>query len=404
MRISLALTALASGALVALGGVPAAGAATVPTTASGHAPVFTTPALPPGIGQLLDTVQIDPYTTWAFGMHRGEDVPDSPLLLGLDTRTDQGWQEIELPAYGGGMNEINAATAVPGSGGAEAWLVGLADLEETGGILTYHLTDGVWRAVTAPLPPKAEFGGFSAVSALAPDDVWAVGWADIIDSRTPHPTKPGGVIIESHFEALVEHWDGTSWQQVAVPDPAAFTPSSLLATGPGELWIGGWDENGHPALRHLDDGVWTTADLPATPGGGELYGLAAGADGTLWAVGRSLPTEDGGDTGTEALVLRDTGDGWERVPTPDAAGRLKRVAVTPGGVTVVGERVGDPSGLVMRLTGDRWTLPVLPDTDADLRWINGVSLSPTGRLTFVGATADEDNPILSQPLVLHSWN
>ncbi|MFI7272995.1 hypothetical protein [Streptomyces sp. NPDC049879] len=409
MRIPLALAALATGAAVAVAGAPAAGAATPTAVHAGSEPVFTEFPLPPGDGgQLLDTVQIDPYTTWAFGMHRSEGTKDSPLLYSFDSRSGKGWEEIALPAYGGYSNEINAAAAVPGSGGEDAWLVGLADIGADATVSTMHLSGGTWENVSAPLPANGEFGGFSAVSALAADDVWAVGWAEIIDSRVPDPRKPGGEIITSHVEAVLEHWDGTAWRLVDLPDATDLTVSSLLAPAPGELWIGGWDSDGDPAVRHLEDGTWTSADLPDLPGEyGELYGLTPGPDGTLWATGRSFAYDvdwQPDDNGDRALVLRNTGGTWERVPAPASAGRIDDIVVTPGGITAVGERYDSHSGFLTRLRGDSWSTPALPAGGPGYRWFNGISAAPNGQLTVVGATADAETPWIQQPLVLNGWS
>ncbi|MFR9723156.1 hypothetical protein ACL02R_07260 [Streptomyces sp. MS19] len=411
MRIPLALAALATGAAVAVANAPAAGAATATAVSTGIDPVFTDSPLPPGDGgQLLGSEQVGPWTTWAFGMHRSEGTRDTPLLYSYDARSEKGWEEVALPPAGGrdSNNEINDAAVVPGSAGEDAWLVGLADLGADADVLTMHLSGGTWQTLRAPLPPKAESGGFSAVSALAADDVWAVGWAEIVDSRVPDPRKPGGEIVTSHVEAVLEHWDGTAWRLADLPDAAGLTVSSLLTPAPGELWIGGWDADGDPAVRHLEDGAWTSADLPDLPGEyGELYGLTAGPDGTLWATGRSFAYDvdwQPDDNGDRALVLRRTGGTWERVATPASAGRVDDIVVTAGGITAVGERYDNHSGFLLRLRGDSWSTPALPPAGPGHRWFNGISADPDGRLTVVGATADAETPWIQQPLVLNGWS
>lgn len=421
MRMRTSLPALAAAA--ALAGVGAtAGTATAapsaaapaagPRTAALDGPLTVQP-VPPGSGRLFDVAPIDAHTVFAGGMRQtlvdGKALTTTPLLLAKDDRDGRGWREVPLPPLPDGdtSNEINAVTAVPGSAG-EAWAVGLESTTSRcampgypacGPALADHWDGTSWQSLPVPMPANAEFGGLTRVAAAAPGDVWAVGWAQILDSATPNPDKPGGFIIEDHFEALVEHWDGHAWTRVAVPDEQAYLPGALALGGTGDVWTAGYDgRTDVPVVQHWDGHAWTVEKLPRTGLAGEIYALGVDAAGTPWAVGRTVLTQD--DPG-HALVLREVDGKWRRVAVPAAAGQLNDLAFTPGGITVTGNAVSTRDGYAMRLDADGWHRPALPATGG-LTALDGVAYSPGQGLTLVGDVEPDGDPFSDSttPLVL----
>lgn len=394
----LAFGGTATGSAVAAAPAGPAVRTTAPAV-KGPGPGLVAASLPPGDGSLLGTVQAARHTTRAFGMRQqlvgGKGVRQIPLLLSVDDRDGRGWREVPLPALSG-SSRLNAAATVPNRHGSvrDGWLVG-DDVAALGGVLTEHWDRGAWRVLAAPLPDKASGGGLLSVSALAPDDVWASGWAQVTDSERPDPDKPGGTIVVDHFEALVEHWDGGAWRRIALPDPVGYVVNSVVALGPDDVWTAGYASDDHPALRHFDGHAWNTAPLPATGLYGEINQLAADASGTVWAAGRTLLDEN--DRG-HALVLRLRGGQWRTVAVPAAVGQLSALAVTPGGVTVVGTTAAQDDACALRLTGDRWRPLPLPTTGAAYRFLTGVSVGPN-RLTLAGGSGS-DTAMFPQPMVL----
>ncbi|WP_055588593.1 hypothetical protein [Peterkaempfera griseoplana] len=335
-------------------------------------------------GDLLNSYQVDEHTTWAFGMHRGDGQPQTPLLLSRDDQDGKGWREVQLPAYSGDPTELHGAAAVPGSEGGDAWLVGMSDSVNLHGLLTEHWDGQSWRTVTAPLPASSEFGNLTSVSAVASDDVWAVGWADVVDSEIPDPDKPGGTIVTEHREGLAEHWDGSSWSRVDMPDQAGFFAISVVTRGAHDIWVAGYTSGDEPALMHYDGRTWTSVQLPRTGFYGEIHSVVADPDGTLWAAGRTLLT--GKDTG-HALLLHLVGGRWTKVETPSGLRLINRLVATPAGVTATAEDRATGGMSVTRLAGGDWTPLVLPSAGGQTLWINGLSVAPSGRLDVVGAVA-----------------
>jgi hypothetical protein len=398
MRLRIATVAAAAALLMAGTATGVATAAPAETTGTGSG--LAVAQLPPGDGSLLGSLQPDPHTAWAFGMRftpqGGKGVSLTPLLLADDDRDGEGWHEVPLAPFTG-TSRINAAAAAPAGSAAtaDAWLVGDRDAS-LGGVLTEHWDGSSWQLVTAPLPDDARDGGLLSVSEVSPHDVWAAGWADITDSTTTEPG--GGAPVQSRSEALIEHWDGRTWQQIAVPGAADFQPSTVLARGPHDVWAAGYAGDDQPVVEHWDGHAWSQATLPVSGLYGEIDQIAVDGSGTLWAVGRTLLTPD--DRGHALVLRRSSGGAWQQVAAPATAGALSGLAVTPGGITVVGDTAADDATAVAsRLTGTHWTALPLPAPSADAyQYLVGVSASPAG-LTLAGGTqlADDQEP---QPLVI----
>jgi hypothetical protein len=235
-----------------------------------------------------------------------------------------------------------------------------------------------------------------AVSARESTDVWATGWAQILDSSEPDPNKPGGTIQVTHNEALVEHWDGRRWQLVPVPDRREMVLQSVVALSRTDVWAAGYTGEDQPALLHFDGRAWSAAPpLPYAGLYGEIQSLAAGGPDDIWAVGRAVIGED--DRG-HALVAHWDGRRWRQVETPADAGQLSNVATVPGGIAVVGSTVDQVDGYAMRLTGNHWQSLNIP-ADAGTHLLTTGVLWSGGRLTVAGSsTSDGSAPM--RPLIL----
>lgn len=403
----------ASAALVAAAALLAAGTLTGTASAAGSGGLTAQP-VPPGSGSLLDVAQVGAHVTFAAGL--GQQATDSrlvrqsPLLLRRDDRDGRGWQAVQLPSEGVGVsdNEVNSVTAVPGTAG-EAWAVGLEGrstsncgfppgYEVCGPILADRFDGTSWHAEPVPTPADSEGGGLSQVVATGPSDVWAVGWLQILDSAEPTPGKPGGWTIEDHMEALVVHWDGHAWTRMAVPDQQTYLPTSLAVSG-HDVYTAGWGGDDVPVVQRWNGHRWTTEKVPAAYGG-EVYGLGVDGSGSVWAVGRTLLTED--DPG-HGLLLHRTGGVWREVAVPADAGQLTGLAFTPCGVTVIGSVAGGRGAYVAQSDAAGWHRLALPAAPAGgLLAADGVAYSPGQGLTVVGHQEGPDGPFAEDavPLVL----
>ncbi len=360
------------------------------TASAATGQVCWTPApVPPVSGVLFNAIQLDTHTTWAYGVALSPGV--GPLLMTRNDHDGPGWTAMPTDALG----EHNRINAVSAASPHDAWLVG--DLSRTAGsIVTAHWDGTSMRTVNAPVPANAVGAGLLAVSAHAADDVWATGWAEILDSSEPDPNKPGGTIQVTHNEALLEHWDGRGWQLTAVPGGREMVLQSVSARSRTDVWAAGYTGADQPALLHFDGQVWAAAPSLTYAGvNGEIQALTANGPDDIWAVGRAVLDPD--DLG-HALVAHWDGHRWRQVPAPSDAGALSSVVTVPGGIAITGSTVDEMDGYTARLTGTHWQSLGIPIDGVTHLLTVGLSWSG-GRLTAVGERVSDESP-LPLPLVL----
>ncbi|HKZ76029.1 MAG TPA: hypothetical protein VJ259_05140 [Actinomycetota bacterium] len=199
-----------------------------------------------------------------------------------------------------------------------------------------------WEVATS-VDPDQEGNQLLAVTAVAADDVWAVGGFGPPDAPS---------------STLVERWNGTIWFVVASPNDGTTVNvlNAVAAAAPDNVWAVGRSSSGagdRPLVEHWDGERWSVSPV-AVPGGGVLHGVAA-VGRNVWAVGSS------GIPGSEqALILRWDGVTWtpEAIPAfPGPSALLAVRAVGPRDVWAIGSRGNRP--LVLRFNGTRWrTVPI----------------------------------------------
>ncbi|MEU0740236.1 hypothetical protein [Streptomyces sp. NPDC006134] len=380
------------------GAVALAAAVAVASPATAHAGAGWSPAELSWAGDaaLTGITRVDGDTTWAYGMRvsrEGKAERSAPLLLTRDDG-ERDWREMPMPPFSQGSDQISEISAVSQD---DAWAVGLYD-EARGAFRTQHWDGTAWQVIDAPAPEGVRLlgSGLLDVSARSADDVWAVGWLEVVDSErpSPNPDKPGGTVVETHAEALVQHWDGTAWHIVPVPDAGSLWVSSVTALAADDVWVSGYTSQDQPMMLHYDGGSWSRVPVPYDGVNGELLDLEVRGPGDIWAAGRKLNDDE--DTG-HALVMRWDGRAWRQVPVPADAGRVDDLALTPGGVAVTGERP-DGTPYAMRLRDGRWSSLEVPQADpAGSRHLSGLAWTPQG-ITVVGY--DEQENGLPSPVLL----
>lgn len=202
--------------------------------------------------------------------------------------------------------------------------------------------------------------------------------------------------------AIAEHWDGTSWHSVSLPIPAGFAAPQFLgaaADSPDDIWAVGEASpaNGptHAIIDHWNGERWQL--VPGPPARSELYGVAALSANDVWAVGDvSVSTANGFER--LALTLHWNGAAWTQVPTPNPAPATMPAASlanilaavagsSSGDVWAVGSYylwangVRGTRSLVLHWDGTRWTQVSTPDplTPGHAGSLDGVSApSATG--------------------------
>jgi hypothetical protein len=171
----------------------------------------------------------------------------------------------------------------------DAWAVGFNGPEnDDSGTLALHFDGSSWKFTTTP-NVGAGANQLNGVLALAPNDVWAVGFSTAVAPPKSAPTL-----------TLIEHYDGTSWSIVPSPN-----------VGPNS----GYQSNrlfGLTANSSTD--VWAFGSYFAADGSGHQMTLLEHWDGTSWTIEPSPnPTKKSADFLSDLLfagVVPSPGNIW----------------------------------------------------------------------------------------------
>jgi len=324
---------------------------------------------PPGSGWTwLNAVAVTSRSdAWAVGGRGGS--MNRTLIDHWNGRT---WSVASSP----GPASAQELLAVAGSGADDVWAVGYQSAY--GGPdqpLIEHWNGSSWTVVASPaVPPQTRMDGVAAISA---DDAWAVGEQEggTASSGPPaSPSSPGsgagsGGAGSPPAGPLAEHWNGSAWTVVPIPDEGG-SPNALAAVGaagPDDVWAVGSSNNGSSGLaEHWNGSSWTA--VPIDPG--PLSGISVLSASDAWAVG-------GGH------IEHWNGSSWSPSPTPPPPGGqyvLSGIsAVSATDAWAVGESVGSAGNntLAEHWNGLAWAVVPSPSPDHD-DLLHSVALSGDG--------------------------
>jgi hypothetical protein len=216
-----------------------------------HWTVVPSPNLAAGPNVLVSVAAIATGDVWAVG---------STYNLELSRRdaismrwNGSAWVIVPVP-HSGAEADGNILKSVSASTSNNVWAVGFA---EQGLSFTSALTmkfDGTgWSVVWAPNPgDRSNYLG--GVTALTPQDVWAVGYHNI------NIAPEGG----PEMGTMVQKWNGSTWTVMPSPDPGTFV-NFLFAvdalTG-NTVWAVGRHDGGIPRTLTLRYSEQVFADVP----------------------------------------------------------------------------------------------------------------------------------------------
>jgi hypothetical protein len=245
---------------------------------------------------------------WAVGHYR-----DASLVRTLTIHWDGSqWTHIPSPVT---EAELTGVAAV---GANDVWAVGFYDNGGSPRTLIQHWDGSTWTVVPSP-NPAPDYNVLAAVAAVGANNVWAVGTSYTLFS-------PG--------QALILHWDGSSWTAVPDPHPGAYSNSlnGVAAVAANDVWAVGTFQSAVSAVQtltlHWNGSQWAVVPSPnAGTGGNYLYGVAAGAANDVWAVGYAY----GPASAYETLTLHWDAGQWAVIPSPNRAWRNVLYGVAAAG-------------------------------------------------------------------------
>jgi hypothetical protein len=324
---------------------------------------------------LLGVGAASPMDVWAVGS-QGSPYPTS-LIEQWDGTT---WRLVSSPP----ADDLHGVAAISPS---DVWAVG--------GVLNYgnrqpgapphyrplieHWNGSQWNVVSGESIGVALY--LNGVTALAANDVWAVGLVDVT----------GGT-----YRPLMEHWNGTAWQATTGSIPTGATGGFLAAVttipGTNQVWaVGSLTQNTTPTSQGLieqwDGTAWHLIVAPALPEGahvGPLSGVVALSPTDAWAVGDYI----GSDGKVRPLILRWDGTAWQVVASPDAQGSLSGVAASGTyDVRAVGSDDTTGQALIEQWDGAAWHTIASPiPSGATKSALHSVAADSAGDYWAVGSS------------------
>ena len=215
---------------------------------------------------------------------------------------------------------------------------------------------------------------------------------------------------------MVQHWDGTSWSLVTVPQPGSESElSSISALSADDIWAVGYyidtptSAGEHPYIAHWDGSNWTQASSPDFGSSSYLEGVAAVAPDAVWAVGGYV-NQPG--LGALTLALFWDGTAWAGVPSPNPGQWNYLISATATGVDdmwAVGvispndPNTGYQRTLTIHCTRSACNTVISPNVGAGNNFLEDVSAFSSSDVWAVGSSEVITDPRTTVPLTIH-WN
>ena len=372
---------------------PAPGApdGTVPTATCESFYVVNSPNGGPGANRLDGLAVIASNDVWAVGSYVEEGRAWS-LTMHWDGNS---WTVVPSP-NGDDTVDGTYLTDVAALASNDVWAVGY-----TGGVgftsntMIIHWDGNSWTRVLAD---DAEYTGanLEAVTALAPNDVWAVG----------SHRKSGGF-----SRTLVEHWDGNTWSVVFSPSIGS-TPQyndgnnrllGIDAVSANDIWAVGRvlhpGEDDVPIILHWDGAFWRLSSYPeALDTDTHLEDVAAVSANDVWAVGHR-------NTGLDryTFAFHWNGSAWSEVDTPNDerfySSYINAIdAVASNDIWAVGYSEGavnssEQATLILHWNGSAWSLVNSPPDSDNRRSLRDVDVVTASDVWAVGITTQSNHAI-----------
>ena len=283
------------------------------------------------------------------------------------------WSVVPAPAVPGYGARLRA---IAGTSDNDLWAVGWFDENNSRHNLTLHWNGSVWERVPVPDVVNGGVNGLYGVAAIAPNDVWAVGYA-----------------VGLSYQTVTLHWNGSAWQ--IVPSPNLTRPGSynalnaIVAISSNDVWaVGGAPADlgvyGRALLMHWDGKAWQL--FPEPPEVINWYttnrfGVAARASNDVWAVGEFSAWHWDGSTWTVPSEF----SGQNLLGMSSNSGALWSAGTNPGQSTTHSYIPASPNAQFFNGTTWQTTAPVHdPSIDTGFHSIKVLSPSNVWAVGFAG--------------------
>ena len=222
----------------------------------------------PGAGILVGVSTLSSTDIWAVGASAGQTL--------IEQWNGTQWSIIKSPnpgKFGNGLASVAAISPM------DVWAVGESFTTQFGyQTLAEHWNGTNWRVVKTP-PLGSSSNELRGVSALAANDIWAVG-----------SLAMGNISL-----TVTEHWNGTQWS--AVPSPSPTGDDYLLgvaAVSSKDVWaVGDYSPAGQNLVVQWTGTSWNVVPSPYRHGAiSGLSAISADSAADVWAAGLDINTHN----------------------------------------------------------------------------------------------------------------
>jgi hypothetical protein len=314
----------------------------------------------PGVGNesLYGIAAASVNDVWAVGNTQNNGVGNPQTLTEHWDGTT--WSSVSSPNPGSN-NILYAVSQVPGTN--QFWAVGLYYNNNLNQTLIEHWDGTTWNFISSP-NPSSLFNVLYGVTAISANNVWAVGYYQTANSNFT-PT-----------DALIEHWDGTSWTVVSSPNPGLIYNylNGVTAVSATNVWVvGGYQSSSNmlTLTEQWNGKRWKVISSPNVGTQGGLLNTATRVPGTkqVWAIGNP-----------QTLIEHWDGISWSIVPSPNPGLENELVgmtAISANNVWAVGDNIPSNSNyhqtLIEHWDGISWSAVSSPSIGTSYSYLKGVA-------------------------------
>ena len=157
---------------------------------------------------------------------------------------DGRWHTVRAVDVTRQLGDFNSLNAVAALSSTDVWAVGQWQRfsgTDYSHALVEHWDGTSWAVMQTPHPSLA-ISILFGVAALSSNDVWAVGYEESLISG---------------YRTLIEHWDGSAWSIIQDGTHEGWL-TSVTAIAPDDVWaVGSTNYIGQGLIEHWDGTTWT---------------------------------------------------------------------------------------------------------------------------------------------------
>jgi len=224
-----------------------------------------------GSEALTSISALGPNDIWAAG-YIGIEPPCDCIVPFIEHFDGTQWKLSGVLLNNNSPDNFQFLQGISAISDSDVWAVGYESLNGAlnGAAQIFHFDGTRWTLAASPSGPTARF---NAVTAIASDNVWAVG--------------------VNNQQTLIAHFDGKQWQTVASPNTKDINNilSGISAVSPTSVWAVGQHFQGFGTgkvlVLHFDGSHWSINPAPSQPGSDitVLSSASSLPSGQVWLAG-----------------------------------------------------------------------------------------------------------------------